>query len=289
MREQTNAQTVPDEAPRRLIDGAISIELSPDQVRDFRPSQAILPAGSRVFLTHLTGKPLGAQIEAARTLIEMGYVPVPHLGAKNFESVKDYVRQIETHGRNGVTDALFVGGNPLTSSGPLREAAELLAHPILSSAGIRTAFIGGYPEGHPSISKDALRDATMRKLSLCHGKGLSPHIVSQFAFDGRSMANWAKELQAEHPDLPVRLGLAGVTSLPKLIKFAVMCGIGPSLAALRRSGAGLFNVLADKDPGDVIKGIEASYPSPFGPLDIHFFPFGGWQKTLDWIETARLT
>jgi methylenetetrahydrofolate reductase (NADPH) len=78
-----------------------------------------------------------------------------------------------------------------------------------------------------------------------------------------------------------------VTSLPKLIKFGVKCGIGPSLAALRRSTGSLLRVLADKDSADVIAGIEESYPVPKAPLTLHFFPFGGWKKTLDWVKVAR--
>ncbi|MBA8907992.1 methylenetetrahydrofolate reductase [Aminobacter ciceronei] len=287
MCEQTNAQAVPVEAPRRLLDGDLSIELSSDQVRDFSPSSSVLPQGSRVFLTHLTGKPLSAQIDAAARLRDMGYLPVPHLGARNFNTADDYVRHVESHSRNGVTTALFVGGNPLISSGPLTEAAQLLAHPVLRDSTIRHAFIGGYPEGHPAISQPALEDALRAKIALSSKVGLSVQVVSQFAFDGAQMGRWAQKLHSDYPGLPVRVGLAGVTSLPKLIKFAVMCGIGPSLAALKRSGTGLFNVLAEKDPGDVIEGIEATYPTPVAPLDIHFFPFGGWTKTLDWIAAAR--
>ncbi|WP_426437166.1 methylenetetrahydrofolate reductase [Bradyrhizobium genosp. P] len=286
MREPTTAQSVSVEAPR-LIDGAVSIELASDHVRNFSPDPHVLPIGSRVFLTHLKGKPLSAQVEAAKRLKEFGYVPVPHLGARNFETIADYVHQIESHSRNGVTEALFVGGNPLIAWGPLSEAAHLLAHPVLADSPIGVAFLGGYPEGHPAVSQSELNDAMSRKVALCRDKGLSPHVVSQFAFDGAAIGLWAKKLQSENPDLPVRLGLAGVTSLPKLVRFAAMCGIGPSLAALKNSGKGLFNVLADKDPADVIEAIEMSYPEPTGQVDLHFFPFGGWEKTLDWVAKAR--
>ena len=220
-------------------------------------------------------------------LSELGYIPVPHFGARNFESVQDYVNQVEAHTRNGVQEGLFLGGNPLTTFGPLSDAAQLLAHPVLSNGSIKTAYLGGYPERHPAISEEALREATKLKLALCAGKQLAPVIVSQFAFDGEVIAKWAKRIQSDYPHLSIRVGIAGVTSLPKLIKFAIMCGIGPSLAALRRSSAGLINVLSDKDPADLIQNIEAAYPTPAGPLEMHFFPFGGWQKTVDWIASAR--
>ncbi|GAA4131630.1 hypothetical protein GCM10023067_50980 [Aminobacter aganoensis] len=217
----------------------------------------------------------------------MGYSPVPHLAARNFVSVAEFVEHLAAHGRNGISQALFLGGNPLISTGPLTEAAMLLSHPAMAQSSIRTAFIGGYPEGHSAIAPDVLGDALKRKLARCAELGIKPHIVSQFAFDGEVMAAWARRLQSEHPGLAVRIGLAGVTSLPQLIKFAAMCGVGPSLAALKRSGTGLFNVLSDRDPADLIETIEAAYPKPAGPLDIHFFPFGGWQKTSDWLAGYR--
>jgi hypothetical protein len=48
------------------------------------------------------------------------------------------------------------------------------------------------------------------------------------------------------------------------------------------------HVLADKDPADVIAGIGGSYPVPKAlPLKLHFFPFGGREKTLDWVKVDR--
>jgi hypothetical protein len=91
--------------------------------------------------------------------------------------------------------------------------------------------------------------------------GRFPYIVSQFTFDGMTIGAWGKLLHSDYPGIPIRVGLASVTFLPKLIKFAMICGIGASLAALRRSNSGLINILADKDPADVIQNIETTYSS----------------------------
>ncbi|MEJ6785616.1 methylenetetrahydrofolate reductase [Aminobacter sp. Piv2-1] len=270
-----------------LVGEGVSIELAPAQATGFTPSDQAFPRGSRVFLTHLEGKPIAMQVEAARLLKQAGFVPVPHLGARHFETVREFTDLVQAHSRNGVTEALFVGGNPLSASGPLEDAADLLAHPVIADSSFATAFVGGYPEGHPAISQNALAHALLRKIAICHDRGLAPRVVSQFAFDGAMMAAWAMNLHRNYPGVPVHLGLAGVTSLTKLIKFAVMCGVGPSLAALRRSGVGLFNVLADKDPGDLIGAIEADLPSDAPRIFAHLFPFGGWEKSLSWLQDYR--
>ncbi|MBZ9727186.1 methylenetetrahydrofolate reductase [Mesorhizobium sp. CO1-1-11] len=278
----------PSRAPELgLIDRGVSIELAPAQAAGFNPLPDVFPPGSRVFLTHLAGKPVAVQVEAARRLKAAGFIPVPHLGARHFETARDFADLVEAHSRNGVSDALFVGGNPLFSTGPFLEAADLLIHPVLAASTIGTAFIGGYPEGHPAIAQDALADALQRKVAICLERELAPRLVSQFAFDGRMIADWAMDVQRAHPSLPIHLGLAGVTSLTKLLKFAMLCGVGPSLAALRRSGGGLFNVLADKNPGDLIEAIETRYPAGHPQLFAHFFPFGGWEKSLAWLSDYR--
>lgn len=270
----------------RLLDADISIELSPEIVDEFDPDPEILPKGSKVFLTHIAGKDIRTQIHAAKRLLSIGYVPVVHMGARNFETEDEYVRLVQTHSTNGVTHGLFLGGNPRKHSGPLHEALDLLKHGVLHDANFLHVFIGGYPEGHPDISLNALRSARQRKLEVCHANGMSPEIISQFAFDGEAMAAWANEIAAEEPGLPIRLGLAGVTSLPKLIRFAIKCGVGPSIAVLKKNAGGFMKIMSDRDPGDIIEGIEASY-SGASKLNLHFFPFGGWQKTLTWIADPR--
>lgn len=287
--ESTTKQVRLAGPPRRLIDSEISIEISPDEARNFTPDARVLPLGSRIFLPHLPGKPLSAQVVAAELLKEMGYAPVPHFGARNFASVWDFVHLLESYSRIGVNEGLFLGGNPPTSIGPFMNAAELLAHPVLSNSTIKIAHVGGYPEGHPAVSDNMLRQAFSIKRELCTKMGLELRVISQFGFDGEAIGAWARTLQLEFPGTPIRLGLAGVTTLPKLIRFAVMCGVGPSLSALRRSSAGLLNALTEKNPGDVMAYIEAEYPRPTAPLDAHFFVFGGWRKTLDWISAARST
>lgn len=268
-------------------EGSVSIELAPEQVAGFDPAPDSFAAGSRVFLTHLEGKPTAAQVKAARRLKDAGFVPVPHIGARHFASEQEFCDLIQAHSRNGVSDVLFIGGNPTSARGPFSDAAALLAHPVLTDSTIRTVFLGGYPEGHPAIPADTLDAALARKIALCNERNLQPRLVSQFAFDGKTIAAWATAAQKAHPGLPVHLGLAGVTSITRLIKFGMICGIGPSLAMLRRSAAGLFNILAERDPGEVLDAIEAHYPADLPPFHLHFYPFGGWEKTLGWLKARR--
>jgi methylenetetrahydrofolate reductase (NADPH) len=268
-----------------LLRQDFSIELAPAQVAGFTPLNSTFPRGSRVFLTHLEGKPVALQVEAAKQLLDAGFTPVPHIGARHFASEREFQDLVLAHSRNGISEALIIGGNPLRAKGPLDNAAALLSHPVLADSTIRTAYIAGYPEGHPTIPETALTAALEQKVAILRERGLRPRLISQFAFDGAAIGVWTAEIRRNYPDLPIHIGLAGVTSLSKLMKFAMLCGVGPSLAMLRRSAGSLFNILAEKDPGDVLDAIEAHRPS--GSLHLHFYPFGGWEKTLAWVADRR--
>lgn len=270
-----------------LLARPVSLELAPGEAADFAPDERVFPLGSRVFLSHIAGKPLTAQVEAARTLVERGFRPVPHLGARNYASDAEFATHVARLSAAGVEDALFVGGNPATAHGPLTEAAELLEHPVLAETAIRTAYLAVHPEGHPTVARGRIDAAFARKLKLCAARGIRPAAVSQFGFDGEGLGRFAGQFAAAHPDMELRLGLAGVTSLAKLVGFAVRCGVGPSLSILRKSPEAIFSVASDRDPADVVAGIDAAGLPDAADVHAHFFVFGGWKKTLEWVAAER--
>lgn len=269
--------------PMRLLND-ISIELLPEHVASFNPSADQLPRGSYVFLTHIAGKPLAVQRDAASALKGKGYEPVPHLAARNFGSVDEYRDHLAELCNRGVDTVLMIGGNPGAEASAMTCAADLLKQPFVGQSGLKRVFLGGHPEGHPNIPAAALKEALVEKIALTRALGLAPHIVTQFAFDGALMARWASDLRASGIDCPIRLGLAGVTSLTKLIRFAMLCGVGASVSALTRQSGSILKAMREQDPGDVLKALELGVGShQLTDTSIHFFPFGGWEKTLDWV------
>lgn len=274
-------------AGKRLVDREVSIEFMPAEAAGFTPDETVFPEGSSVFLTHIQGRPLEEQVDAASRLVEGGFRPVPHLGARNFASADEYAAHLKALAKVGVEEALFVGGNPARPTGSLKEAAELIAHPALRNTGIRTAYLAVHPEGHPSVAQATMDEALARKLALCREHGLAPVCVSQFGFDGEVIGDWARRFLSAHPKVPLRIGLAGVTSLPRLVGYARRCGVGPSVAALKGWPSRLMGLVTDRDPGDVIDVLERKGLARDPSVGLHFFAFGGWKKTLDWIARRR--
>jgi methylenetetrahydrofolate reductase (NADPH) len=265
-----------------------SLELLPEQVAAFRPDPGLVPQGTEIFLTHILDKPLALQVEASRTLHDNGFAPVVHLAARNFATPDEFDAQISALAGAGVKTVLLLGGNPSSPGTCFTCAMDLLARTSVAGAGFSRVYFAGHPEGHQQIPHHALKPALTEKIAYARELGLEPRLVTQFAFDGKAMGNWARELAEEGIDVPVRFGMAGVTSLPKLIKFAMICGVGASLNGLRRQAGSLLKAVREQDPGEVVAELDGTLKGhALTQAKLHFFPFGGWERTASWIAEQR--
>ena len=167
-------------------------------------------------------------------------------------------------------------------------ALELIDRKSFRDSDFETVFLAGHPEGIAGVAPDALHAALAAKIEMLRAQGRSVEIATQFAFDGAAMARWAADLKGNGISVPIRFGVAGVTSLPKLIKFAVLCGVGTSLNVLRQRASSIFKVMTDQDPEDVLEALGRTLATVDAPVvRIHFFPFGGWEKTAHWLASKR--
>jgi methylenetetrahydrofolate reductase (NADPH) len=114
-------------------------------------------------------------------------------------------------------------------------------------------------------------------------------IATQFCFDAAPVIAWADRLRAAGITLPVHIGVAGPAKLQTLIRFAMTCGIGPSLHVLHRRAADLTRLMHPFEPTEFLTEIAAHKAAhPDFPIErVHFFPLGGITATTDY--TAAIT
>jgi len=275
----------------RMLAG-YSIEVNPNDPKVVDAAVERLGPGTEVFLTWIPGtNPMDTVATAAR-LRRAGLVPVPHIGARHIEST-DQLGQLASRlaGQAGVDRVLIIAGDRETPAGPYDCSLAVMRSGTFQNAGILRFAIAGFPEGNPNIPEGALEEALEAKLCFARSAGLEVSIVTQFCFEAEPIVEWLRRIRIRGIDVPIRVGLAGPAGLTALARYAVRCGIGNSLRVLTEKPT-FAKLLVDTGPEPIIQGIAGStHPAngnlPFGIAGLHFFVFGGFNRTLDWIEGER--
>jgi methylenetetrahydrofolate reductase (NADPH) len=265
-----------------------SIEATRPTLSDIAMLAQAAPAGTDVYLSAIPTRPVRDLIEAAVGVRAAGLEPVPHLAARNFASLSaldEMLCELATEAR--VRRILLIAGDRDEPAGQFRSAIEVIDTGLLPSRGIEDIGIAGYPEGHPRISAEALDRALAAKIEAAAQTGLRVHIVTQFAFSAEPILLWIRRLRNLGIDHPVRIGLAGPTSLTTLLRYAQRCGVKASAQGLARQ-AGLAKHLFGNAAPDAIVGPLALACSErrLGDVGLHFFSFGGVGATARWAAAA---
>ena len=74
-----------------------------------------------------------------------------------------------------------------------------------------------------------------------------------------------------------------------MLKFAIMCGVGPSLRVLQRRARDVTKLLLPYEPTDFVGALaRARQDDPDFPIAAaHVFPLGGIAASTDWLSRAR--
>jgi methylenetetrahydrofolate reductase (NADPH) len=278
------------------IAGAIrgySIEVIPNDPAVVEAALTRLDPGTEVFLIWIPGANPMDLIGPAAKLQRAGLVPVPHVGARHIQSAAQ-LKQFATRlaGEAGVDRVLVIGGDRAKPAGPYESSLAVMQTEFFQKSGIVRMAVAGFPEGNPNISDIVLDEALNSKLTFARSAGLELSIVTQFCFEAEPIVKWLRRIRARGIDAPVRVGLAGPAGLITLARYAVRCGIGNSLHALTEKPS-FAKLLVEKGPEPIIRGIVSAAeegnatPMPFDIAGLHFFIFGGFNKTVEWINSAR--
>lgn len=264
---------------------AASTEMSPRQVVEKPELLALIPTGTRVYLTDLGNVGEDDIVRAARRVTDAGLVAVPHMAARRYASFAAFeTRLTRLVTEAGVRDVLAVAGEA-PAPGPIRSSVEMIETGLFDRLGIERIGVAGHPEGAPDIPRETIRAFLMRKHELAGQSDASFHIVTQFGFDPHKVNLWLDEIAGWGNRFPVHIGVAGPAKMTTLIKYAAFAGVENSLAFLRKRGGAVVSMLAGYDPETMLAPLEARVQTrPHTQLQqIHVFPFGGLTKTADWL------
>lgn len=244
-----------------------------------------VPQGTPIAVTFLPGEDAAVRVLAARRLHEAGFTPVPHISARRLGSemeLDEFLAAVTDQA--GVDRVFVVAGDLAEAAGPYADSLAVIRSGLLARHGIEQVGIAGYPDGHPAIAREALDKALRDKAQALREAGHDMWIATQFGFDADPILPWLAKLRDEGIDAPVRLGIAGPASVGALLRFAARCGVGVSAKVLAKYGLSLTQLLSNAGPGPLISELaERLDPTVHGDVRLHFYPFGGLEKTADWI------
>lgn len=263
-----------------------SIEATPKQVLEGDRLDGLFPKGTRVYLTDVGSTTVAEFARAAAILADAGYTPVPHLPARRIAGEADLRERLRLlTGEAGVSDVLIIAGSVDRPAGDLLSTMDVLNTGLISEFGIRTIGVAGHPEGSPDISAADVARAVAEKNAYASATGVDMRIVTQFGFDPQRYISWAYELAAAGNRLPIHVGVSGPARITTLLKYAALCGVGPSLDFLKKRATSVMALAAGFSPEAVVGPIEEHLSEhPGCPIaQLHVFPFGGLRKSAEWL------
>jgi methylenetetrahydrofolate reductase (NADH) len=260
-----------------------SLELSSRDPAEIDACSGLLDPGTAVYISLPPGQTYHGTVALAARLARAGFRPVPHVAARriaNREALADYLARAA--GEAGVDSALVIAGDS-DSAGPFESSLALLETGLFQRHGIVNIGVAGYPEGHPRISAAALEAAFEAKKGLARRAGLDLGVVTQFSFEAEPILSWAAKMKGH--GLPVRAGFAGPASLPRLLRFAALCGIGNSVRALKARPRAIARLMVEAGPEIALREVARGAQPPIA--GVHFFCFGGLVRTARWLRAVR--
>jgi len=246
-----------------------------------------LPAGTEVFVASLPNDTVEDQVAACVKLRQAGVTPVPHVVARNITSATEMDEILKRMvGEAGVDRALILGGDRDDPAGDFDSALQLIETGLIQKHGIGKIAISCYPEGHPRIADAVLEEARATKLIAAEKAGLDVTLVSQFCFEAKPIIALTERMRALGVTAPYRVGVAGPAKATTLIKYAMICGVGASMRALKERQSLTRNLLTGVTPESLIRELadaQAANPA-LGLSGIHFFTFGSLANSIKWIQ-----
>ncbi len=275
--------------PLEALVSGYSIEVMPRtaaKVEDFR---SLLPGGTRVYIAHIDGTPIEDMVATARRLHEDGFPVMPHFPAriiKDKATLEEWIQRYRNEA--GVDQALLLAGGVIKPVGDFHSSMQMMETGLFDKHGFRRLHVGGHPEGNKDIDPDGstaeVDKALLWKQAFSERTDAKMAIATQFAFDAKPIIAWTERLQAMGITLPVHVGIAGPTKLQTLLKFAVACGVGPSLKVLQKRAMDLSKLMLPYEPTDVLAELARYRETHPGSLieQVHFFPLGGIKASAEW-------
>ena len=288
-RTKNEKKTLSEERDFSQVTKNFSIEVMPRTAEKINDFDRILPKKTYVYVAHLEGTEINSMIETANRLNKLKFNVVPHFPARLIQSRAILEEWVQKYASIGINKALILAGSPTSPIGDFKSSMDLLATGVFDKYEFSEIFCAGHPEGNKDIDiggSDAnLMDAIKWKKSFAERTQIKLSLTTQFCFEIEPIRAWEARLAEENISLPINIGVAGPAKLQTMIKFALMCGVGPSIRVLEKRAKDLTKLILPYSPRQFLSELS-SYKRENTKSNIqslHFFPLGGIKKTTEFL------
>jgi len=246
-----------------------------------------VPKDITVTITASPRRGIEATIALAERLAAQGYQVVPHLSAR---LIRDHAQLSEILARVnalGRSEVFVIAGDAKEPAGDFGDSVSLLAAIDAEPHGLLQIGVTGYPERHSFIEDDLTIQAMWDK------RRIATYIVSNLCFDPRIVKKWVGRVRRRGVELPIHIGLAGVTDPSKLLRVSTRIGIADSARFLRGHSNWFMRMVqpGGYDPERFAAGLLPDLAAPDRRVaGLHFFTFNEIEATERWRQEtlARL-
>ncbi|MEA5126245.1 methylenetetrahydrofolate reductase [Xanthomonas floridensis] len=270
------------------ITEAYSLEVSAKHIAGLATAAPRIMRGSTIAIPYLPNQDDDARLAAARMVRALGFQPMPHLSARRIASRAELHTFVSRAAQEaGVERCLVIAGDPPAPVGPFADSLSLIDTGIFERSGIQTIAVAGHPEGHPSMPAIDRWEVLDRKCRSIAERGMTPLIVTQFAFDADIVLTWLQALRTRGVAHPVRVGVPGPAGVAVLARYAASCGVGACASMLSKYGISLGKLFGTAGPDRFVDRLANGLTEAHGDVSLHFYPFGGIAQTVAWVERYR--
>jgi methylenetetrahydrofolate reductase (NADPH) len=249
----------------------------------------VLKPGTVVYVAHTPKTSLEDVVRVALKVQGLGFRASPHVVARRIESAQALRSALGRFRAAGIEEILMIAGDREKPAGEFSNTLEILDSGLTVESGISHIGVAGHPEGHPDVSPAELLAALRHKQAFADRTGSKLRIVTQFGFDPDALCTWVATLRKHGITLPVHAGIAGPTSIARLVKFAMHCGVGVSMGSMMKNMGAMANLaLHVKGADEMLVGILRG-GTRRADLDVaqpHIFAFGGILPTAQWLRAV---
>jgi methylenetetrahydrofolate reductase (NADPH) len=271
-----------------LLHGA-SIEMNVTDVGGLEASRACLPRGQTVYISHLPRQRWADTAAACRAAHAAGFRPVPHLPVRLLDgasTLDDVLRDLTESAR--VDEVLLIAGDSPRAAGPYASVADVLESGALTRCGLRRISFAGHPEGHPQVALTDIRRAEREKAALASAAGFEATFLTQFFFEAAPFLAWCRDLRAHGVRARIVASLSGPAPIHTLFRYAVRCGVGPSIRALSARPGSVLKLAGGHAPDALLEDLATARVRDATLFDgVHWFSFGGFLRTCEWLAALR--